>query len=206
MIEKITKISGIITENKMLYGDAARKKIVVEFENIISIMAMNNSANTNVGGYPTTVVRNYLNSALYNQMPTDLKNVIKTTRVISGHGTNDSDNFTTTDRIYLLSSMEVFGEDEYDSAASTTTQFDFYRINGSELRHFTGGPPQGYYVQVQIGADKKHPSGYNDWWFRNADSSGDLTYRAVGQEGGITTPSPHGEIMKSGVSPAFRVG
>ena len=81
---------------------------VVEFADIVEQRAMN-STSTNVGGWPSTEMRTYLNGTFYNSLPSDLQAVIKPTRVISGHGSNDSTNFTTTDKLYLLSSEEVYG-------------------------------------------------------------------------------------------------
>ena len=83
---------------------------VVEFADIITTMKMRDT-NTNVSGYPATLVYDYLKNTLYSQLPSDLQTVIKPTRVISGHESNDSTNFTTTDKLYLLSSEEVYGID-----------------------------------------------------------------------------------------------
>lgn len=43
---------------------------------------------SNVGGWPATSMRTYLNGDFYNLLPDDLKNNIIDTTVISGYGTN----------------------------------------------------------------------------------------------------------------------
>ncbi len=58
---------------------------VVEFADIITTMQMRDTT-TNVGGYPATLVYDYLKNTLYGQLPSDLQAAIKPTRVISGHG------------------------------------------------------------------------------------------------------------------------
>ena len=101
---------------------------VVEFAEVVEKRVMN-STNTNVGGWPATEMRTYLNGTFFNSLPSDLKSVIKSTRVISGYGSNgtDSTNFTTTDNLYLLSGVEVFGSDNCDTAAGTTHQLEYYQ-------------------------------------------------------------------------------
>ena len=109
---------------------------VVEFVDIVEQRATN-STNTSVGGLPGSELYTYLQGTFYNSLPSDLKSAIKPTRVISGYGclSNDSpctnpdnngNNFITTDKLYLLSGVELVGADEYDTAASTTHQLDYY--------------------------------------------------------------------------------
>ena len=99
---------------------------VVEFAEIVEKRAMN-STNTNMGGWPGSELHTYLEGDFYNSLPSDLKTVIEPTRVISGHGSKDLNIFTTIDNLYLLSGVEVQGIDEYDTAASTTTQLEYYQ-------------------------------------------------------------------------------
>ena len=80
---------------------------VVEFADIISNQFMN-STNTNVGGWPASAVRTYVNTRIYNALPSDLQNVIATTTVVSGHGSTSGEaNFTSSDKLYPLSTKEV---------------------------------------------------------------------------------------------------
>ena len=51
---------------------------VVEFVDIITTMKMRDT-NTNVSGYPATLVYDYLKNTLYSQLPSDLQTVIKPT-------------------------------------------------------------------------------------------------------------------------------
>ena len=51
---------------------------------------------------------NYVNGDFFNKLSSDLQKVIIDTNVISGHGKKDTNNFTSTDKIYLLSSHEVY--------------------------------------------------------------------------------------------------
>ena len=79
---------------------------VIEFVDILENRTMN-STKSNIGGWPASELRTYLNGDFYNNLPEDLKNVIIETKVISGYGYSESVNFTSNDRIYLLSAHEV---------------------------------------------------------------------------------------------------
>ena len=158
---------------------------VVEFAEIVEKRAMN-STNTNVGGWPATEMRTYLNGTFYNNLPSDLQAAIKPTRVISGHGSNDADNFTSTDNLYLLSGVEVFGSDDYDTAANTTTQLEYYN-NSSNSKI------------------KQYNSSNSWWWLRSARSTDYGNFLDVVSDGGSAYTGANDNTV-SGLAPAFRIG
>ena len=92
---------------------------VVEFADVITNQQFNNTA-TNLGGWKDSELRTYVNGTIYNALPNDLQNKIVSTKVISGHGSKDSTNFETQDKLYLLSSEEIYG----DFASSSNSQYD----------------------------------------------------------------------------------
>ena len=53
----------------------------------------------------------YTGTGIYSSLPSDLRNKIIDTTVVSGHGYNDSANFTTIDRLYLFDVKEIYGSD-----------------------------------------------------------------------------------------------
>ena len=161
---------------------------VVEFVDIVSTMQMRESS-TNEGGYPATLVYDYLKNILYGQLPSDLRTVIKSTRVISGHGKKNSINFTTTDNLYLLSGVEVFGSDSHDTAANTTTRLEYYE----------------YYNNLQNNKIKQYNTSNTNWWVRSARSDSNYDFSYVTGYGYGRLPSV-GADVSVGVSPAFRIG
>ena len=173
---------------------------VVEFAEIVEKRAMN-STNTNVGGWPATEMRTYLNGTFYNSLPSDLQAAIKPTRVISGHGSNDSTNFTTTDNLYLLSSEEVYGTDDgeyhfYDTAYGTSHQLEYYSNNG--VTYST----RSYRGTNLDKAVKQYNSSNTWWWLRPANSS---HYNSFYMISGIGYLLINGSSSTVGVSPAFRI-
>ena len=171
---------------------------VLEFADIIAEHNMN-STSTNVGGWPASEMRTYVNTDIYNALPTELKNGVIDTTVISSHGLNDSNNFTSTDKIYLLSTHEVWedvdgntssGIDYYDTAYNNTRQLDYYAGLNVTTSSYSG-------------AIKQRNGLNNTWWLRSANSYYANTFNRVHNYGGWGNFYAYGTY---GVSPAFRIG
>ena len=94
---------------------------VVEFVDIVEQRTMNTTG-TNVGGWPATAMRNYAKGEFLNKLPAELRNVIIETKVISGHGSTSGEaNFTSTDKIYLLSAHEIWEDATSNRVSSSDT-------------------------------------------------------------------------------------
>ncbi|CDA59957.1 putative uncharacterized protein [Clostridium sp. CAG:524] len=63
---------------------------VLEFADIITTHKMNDKR-TNVGGWPATSMRTFVNNDIYNAIPNEIKNAIIDTTVVSGHGKSDTE-------------------------------------------------------------------------------------------------------------------
>ena len=104
---------------------------VLEFADIIIEHTMNGTA-TNAGGWPATTMRTFVNNDIYNAIPDEIKNAIIDTTVVSGHGKSDTENFTSTDKLYLLSTAEVWSQGSSNTISTDTTrdntrQLDYYK-------------------------------------------------------------------------------
>ena len=163
---------------------------VVEFADIISEQAMN-STETNVGGWPTSTMRTYVNGTIYNSLPSELQNVIVTTTVVSSHGkTSGEANFTSSDKLYLLSTKEVWnGGTGYDTAEAETRQLDYYKNNGVTISNYSG-------------AIKQYNGTNSYWWLRSAHSDYTTHFFNVYINGGLGC---NFAISTYGVAPAFRI-
>ena len=175
---------------------------VLEFVDSIETRKMYDEGYTdhNAGGWPATDMRNYLNTTLYNALPSSLKNSIIDTTVVSGHGSTAGEtNFTSVDKLYLLTSHEVWedvdgdstlGIDYYDSAYYNTRQLDYYENLGVTTSNKTG-------------AIKQYNGSNLEWWLRSC---------YLLHPGGFGSVYPNGSwshdavYFSYGVSPAFRLG
>lgn len=163
---------------------------VVEFADVIKTHVMN-STQTNVGGWPASEMRSYVNGTIYNALPSDLQGVIADTTVVSGHGsTTGEENFTSTDKLYLLSTKEVLnGGTTKDTAEAETRQLDYYANLGVTTSNYSG-------------AIKQYNGSNSMWWLRSSISANTGNFFEVGSNGDWYSS---GADDTYGVSPAFRI-
>ena len=185
---------------------------VVEFVDIIITLPMSPTA-TNVGGWPATLMRksagnenereftfvdtegtSHTYPTFFSLLPIELQNVIIDTTVVSGHGVNDSTNFISIDKIYMLSLAELAKNDEIstaDTASTSTRVLDYYENLGVTLDNYSC-------------LIKKFNGTATTWWLRTALSSSFRSFL------GIPTDIADGFYFHAdisyGVAPAFRIG
>ena len=164
---------------------------VLEFADIITTRKMNDTS-TNVGGWPVTSMRTFVNNDIYNAIPSEIKNAIIDTTIVSGHGKGDTENFTSTDKLYLLAPKEIYTDfdDTYDTAKDLTRTLDYYTA-------------QGVTISNKSGAIKKNGTNDYVWWFRAAGSNGTYAFLYVTYSGDWGNNNAN---RSNGVTPAFRLG
>ena len=143
-------------------------------------------------------MRTYVNGDFLNKLPAELRKVIIDTKVISGYGrTSGETNFTSTDKIYLLSAHEVWENKviydgiELDTAYNQTRQLDYYKNLG-----------------VITSNNSNTIKRYKDldsstWWLRTAN------YYFTNIFLGVSFPDGWAYIRAfdtNGFTPAFRIG
>ena len=171
---------------------------VLEFADLITTHPMNDSA-TNTGGWPATTMRTFVNDSIYNALPSDLRNSIMNTTVVSGIGSSDSSGsatcFKSTDKLYLLAPREIYNnyDGTYDTANSLTRTLDYYITQGVTTTNYSGAIKRGENIS------------YNQWWWlRNANSQLNYSFSMVYDNGSFI--NNFGANQSIGVSPAFRIG
>ena len=181
---------------------------VVEFADIVEKRRMNESF-TNVGGWRDSEMRKYLNgdtddhmtyndatngltATFFSKLPKELRDVIENTTVVSGHGsTSGEENFTSTDKIYLLSTKEVWSNGvSYDTATGSTRQLDYYVNNNVTTSNYSG-------------AKKNYAGSAAWWWLRAAYSSANSYFLYVSSSGDWYIYNA--DNTSGGVAPAFRI-
>ena len=162
---------------------------VLEFADIITTYNMEDNEITNMGGWPETSIRTFINNDIHNALPADLKKGIINTIAVTGHGIKVAENFTTTDKLYLLTPKEIYNgfSSTEDTAKDLTRTLDYYTKLGVTTSNYSG-------------AVKKYQSNATSWWLRTSISSTRSGFLRVDSDGSSYSESG------LGVSPAFRIG
>ena len=164
---------------------------VLEFADIITTHKMNDT-DTNVGGWPATSMRTFINNDIYNAIPSELRNAIIDTTVVSGHGKSDTANFTSTDKLYLLAPKEIYTDwsNSNDTAKDLTRTLDYYTSIGVTTDNYSG-------------AIKKNGTSASYWWLRAAFSNYTYNFLSINSYGNYYSYTAN---TTGGVAPAFRLG
>ena len=174
---------------------------VLEFVDIITKHNMNPSGTYkgtqydygwNKDGWPATGMRTFVNNDIYNAIPSEIKNAIINTTVVSSHGWNDTSNFTSTDKLYLLEPKEIYTDfdNTTDTAEDLTRTLDYYTSIGVTT--------DSYSVAI-----KKNGTSADYWWLRAASSNDNYNFYSVISDGDWDANIAR---YTYGVAPAFRLG
>ena len=143
-------------------------------------------------GWPASSMYTFVNTNIYNALPSDLKSGIINTRTISGYGTENNNNFTSIDKLYLLAPIEIYANSviNYDTASDLTRTLDYYLEKDVSIAYSSE-------------AIKKNGTSAAEWWLRTAYNKLDGLFFAVDDKG----QKMHDMVIYNyGVSPAFRIG
>lgn len=142
----------------------------------------------------------YATDGIYSKLPDKLKNLIIPTKVLSGHNRIDTQNFEATDKLYLISTVELWGDTlpvdslGYETLTTEyTRQLDYYRNNKVTLTD-----------NCSYALKKTLRGNTANWWLRAPQAIGTWNFVYVSaNKGGCWDREPvnYGE----GVSPAFRL-
>ena len=174
---------------------------VLEFADIITTHNMNPSGTYNgtsysygwnKDGWPASNMYTFVNNDIYNALPSDLKSAIIDTTVVSSHGSEDTANFTSTDKLYLLAPKEIYSDfsSSNDTAKELTRTLDYYTAQGVTTSSYSG-------------AIKKNGTSAPYWWLRSAASNSSNYFYTVDSDGDWRYRNAY---RTYGVSPAFRLG
>jgi hypothetical protein len=96
-----------------------------------------NSSNTNSGGWKNSAMRATHLPAILALMPTEVQNGIREVSKKVSVGGASSTIETVSDKLFLLSEVEIFGSTTY-SAAGEGTQYDYYKAGNSKVKKLSG--------------------------------------------------------------------
>ena len=183
---------------------------VLEFEDIIELKRINpwemgkkTNGNGNIGGWYYSEARTYINSNIYNLLPIELRQGIIDTYVVSSHGdTTGEENGVSVDKLYLLSTKEIWGVQVSNSTHTTILDKDTAFNNTRQLDYYSG---LGVTETKYTGVAKTYSGTKKYYWTRSAYSTNTTSFFYVGYDGGVMYGSSSSS-SQDGISPAFRIG
>lgn len=117
-------------------ADGSRTKAGITFQLVdcLSTTYSMNGSDTNVNGWRGSAMRTSTMATLLNQLSSDLKSVLKFVNKVTSAGNNSSGLETTSDKLFLLSEIEVFGATQY-SYAGEGKQYEYYTAGNSTIMY-----------------------------------------------------------------------
>lgn len=121
-----------------------------------------NATNTNVGGWRDCQMRTQTMPALKALLPAEVQAGIRPVNKLTSAGNQSSSIVTTSDELFLLSEIEIFGRTIH-SFAGEGTRYDYYQAGNSKVKNLSGS---AYY-----------------WWERSPNSRNFTTFCIVDSNG-----------------------
>lgn len=171
------QIIGFNHDTKTAGGKAGITFQLVDCLNTTNQM---NSSDTNVGGWKSSAMRSSMSEFL-SQLDDDLQSVIKPVDKLVSVGNKSSTIETVSDKLFLLSEVEIFGSTTY-SFSGEGSQYDWYKAGNTKVKKVNGSA--------------------NSWWERSPHSSGTTGFCFVTSDGSGTADNA---TRSKGVSFAFCV-
>ena len=172
------QIIGFNHDTKTAGGTAG---ITFQMVDCMNTTAKMNSSNTNNGGWTNCAMRTSTMANLLSQLPSDLQNVIKPVNKLTSAGNESATINTTSDKLFLLSEVEIFGSITY-SKSGEGSQYAYYKAGNSKVKEVNGSN--------------------STWWERSPYGHDSLAFCSVRNNGNAGTIDAS---SSNGVSFAFCV-
>lgn len=138
-----------------------------------------NNEHTNRGGWRDSKMRNVYMERFYNLLPVELQNLIKPVVKLTGTGGGSNDVTSTDDKLFLLSQVEVTGDESY-VASGEGVQYDYFK------RTDDTPADEGYYANCDPEKIVKLRGGSAyGWWLRSPGVTYSTYFRYVYSGGGV---------------------
>ena len=127
----------IIGKNHDTYASGGKAPLTFQLHDCYGETKNMNSSDTNSGGWKNSAMRTTHLPAILALMPTEVQNGIREVSKKASVGGASSTIETVSDKLFLLSEVEIFGSTRY-SAAGEGTQYDYYKAGNSKAKKRNG--------------------------------------------------------------------
>ena len=137
MINGVSYKVDIIGKNHDTYTAGGKAPLTFQMHDCYRDAKKMNSSNTNSGGWTSCDMRSAHLPAILALMPTEVQNGIREVSKLTSAGSQSATINTTSDKLFLLSEVEIFGSTSW-SMAGEGTQYDYYKAVNSRVKKKNG--------------------------------------------------------------------
>ena len=156
--KSVTLTTGEVIElqvagfNHDTYSDGVTAPVTFVMKNCLNTTAKMNSSNTNSGGYPASALKTYVETNIYDKLPSDLKTLVAPVKKKCYTTYNSTSSLSEANyNVWLLAEAEVFDSVTQAIGSGEGTKYPIFTNNASRV--------------------KKVGSNANWWWLRSCVSS-----------------------------------
>lgn len=169
--KSVTLTTGEVIElqvagfNHDTYSDGVTAPVTLVMKNCLNTTAEMNSSNTNSGGYPASALKTYVETNIYDKLPSDLKTLVAPVKKKCYTTYNSTSSLSEANyNVWLLAEAEVFDSASYTVGSGEGTKYPIFTDNASRVK--------------EIGRNA-------NWWLRSCSSSSNFFFVSVYNDGSV---------------------
>ena len=152
--------------NHDTYSDGVTAPVTLVMKDCLNTKAQMNSSNTNAGGYPASAMKTYVETNIYDKLPSDLKAIVAPVKKKCYTTYNQASSLSEANyNVWLLAEAEVFDRVSYTIGNGEGTKYPIFTDNASRVKKVNGSA--------------------NRWWLRSAYSSNSTNFVYVTSDGSV---------------------
>ena len=152
--------------NHDTYSDGVTAPVTLVMKNCLNATAKMNNSDMNSGGYPASAMKTYVETNIYNKLPSDLKAIVAPVKKKCYTTYNQASSLSEANyNVWLLAEAEVFDSVSYTVGSGEGTKYPIFTNNTSRVKKVNGS---AYY-----------------WWLRSANSSNSTYFVHVRSGGSV---------------------
>lgn len=150
--------------NHDTYSDGVTAPVTLVMKNCLNATAKMNSDNDNTGGYPASAMKTWVESNIYNKLPSDLKSIVSPVKKKCYTRYNDTTSLSEANyNVWLLAEAEVFDSVSYTIGSGEGTKYPIFTDDASRI--------------------KKVKNSASLWWLRSCNRNYNRNFVIVSNDG-----------------------
>ena len=174
-INGVDYLIDIIGKNHDTYTAGGTAPLTFQLHDCYGTKYEMNESDTNDVGWIGCDMRNTYLPAILALMPAEAQSGIRKVKKNTAGGNQSTNIYTTADKLFLLSEIEVFGSVSY-SKSGEGTQYDYYKAGNSKVKKFNGSANAWW---------ERSPRGGNSTDFCYVNISGSASYYFASSSRGV---------------------